>query len=246
MDTLKGYTLKSYSRAGTLRLEEIAIWKEQDKIVNVITYRENGNIYFSKSYRNDSILTSLIFYNDNQQILPYGDYKDGAGLLYYYYEDGSVYKSITYENYYKNGYATYYDTLGNAIAKVLFENNKCLGSDCEKIKFMKEIPESDFVVLATPKFGCGKKSSDLYIYLAKSVRYPDIAKESNISGVCIVEFVINETGDIEDAKVLKDIDGIFGNESLRVVNLMNKWYPATYLGLPVRMKYSLPIQFRLQ
>jgi TonB family protein len=246
LDTLKGYALKSYSRAGTLRLEEIAFWKEQTKFVNFIVYRENGKIYYSKNTKNDSILTSLLFYDESQQLLPTGDYLDGSGLLHYYYENGSVCMNISYENYYKNGYATYYDTLGNPIVKVLFENNKCIGNDCEKIGDMKDMPKNDFVEIANPKFGCGMKNSDLMIFLAKSVRYPNIAKENNISGVCIVEFVINESGDIENAYVKKDFEGMFGDESLRVVNLMNKWFPATYLGLPVRMKYSLPIQFRLQ
>ncbi len=245
-DTLKEYRIKSYDNTGILRWEETVDWREQGKFHSKNCYREDGSKYFSSIYHNDSLLISINFYDKNQQPLPSGDYMNGFGTVHYYYENGMKNKSEIYENYSKNGDATYFDIWEQAIAQVLFEDNRCIGVDCEKIKHHKDVSKNDFTKPTIANFGCGKSSNEVANFLSQNLRYPVYAQEHDISGTCYVAFIINEYGNIENPEIVHDIQGTFGEESIRVVNLMNKWYPSTYLGIPMRIKYSLPILFRLQ
>jgi protein TonB len=100
------------------------------------------------------------------------------------------------------------------------------------------------IVEDKPLFPGGQ--AELMKYLAKNIRYPDFAKENQIKGTCALEFVVEKDGSITDIKVLKDIGGGCGEEAVRVIKSMPKWEPGKQRGKPVRVKYTLPVQFRLQ
>ena len=61
-----------------------------------------------------------------------------------------------------------------------------------------------------------------------------------------VQFVIMEDGTLDQAKVVRGIDPLLDEEALRVVKLMPKWKPGTQKGEPVRVKYTVPVVFRLK
>ena len=83
-------------------------------------------------------------------------------------------------------------------------------------------------------------------FLAKSIKYPVIAQENGIQGRVICAFVVNRDGSIVDAEVLRGVDPSLDKEALRVINTMPKWSPGKQRGKPVRVKYTVPITFRLQ
>lgn len=83
-------------------------------------------------------------------------------------------------------------------------------------------------------------------YIAKSVVYPEKAKADNVQGKVFVQFVVDTDGSIAEAAVLHGVGGECDDEALRVVKSMPKWQPATFKGKPVRSKYVLPINFKLQ
>jgi periplasmic protein TonB len=95
-----------------------------------------------------------------------------------------------------------------------------------------------------PSFPGGE--AELLKFLAENIKYPALAKESNISGRCILSFIVNKKGDIEDVKVLKDIGGGCGKEAMRVVNSMPRWNVGEQNGHSVKVRYTLPVQFRLE
>lgn len=89
-------------------------------------------------------------------------------------------------------------------------------------------------------------SGDMNVYLASSLHYPDVARESNIEGVVIVEFIVNEDGAVSNAVVRRGIGGGCDQEALRVVNNMPRWKPGKQNGKAVKVFFALPIRFVLR
>lgn len=100
------------------------------------------------------------------------------------------------------------------------------------------------VVEEMPEFPGG--NAELLKYLAKSIKYPVIAQENGIQGRVICAFVVNRDGGIVDAEVLRGVDPSLDKEALRVIMAMPKWKPGKQRGKPVRVKYTVPVTFRLQ
>ena len=80
----------------------------------------------------------------------------------------------------------------------------------------------------------------------KNIRYPEGAFKNGIQGRVICSFVVEKDGSISDAKIMRSVDTSLDEEALRVVNSMPNWTPGTQDGKPVRVKYTIPITFRLQ
>ena len=83
-------------------------------------------------------------------------------------------------------------------------------------------------------------------YLAKSIKYPQQAKETGTRGKVMLTFVVERDGSITDIKVLRDIGSGCGEEAKRVVKEMPKWQPAKQRGKAVRQQFVLPVSFNLQ
>jgi len=84
---------------------------------------------------------------------------------------------------------------------------------------------------------------ELMNFLKKNLIYPEAEKNKNIQGHVIVFFVVNTLGKIEQAKVLKSLSPECDKEALRVINLMTNWIPGKQNGVPVSVRYTLPIKF---
>ena len=100
------------------------------------------------------------------------------------------------------------------------------------------------VVEEMPMFPGGP--SKLFEFLASNVNYPTEAEKAKIQGRVIASFVVEKDGSISEAKVVKSIDPSLDAEALRVINAMPNWIPGKQKGEPVRVKYVVPITFRLQ
>ena len=83
-------------------------------------------------------------------------------------------------------------------------------------------------------------------YLGSSLRYPKEAREKNLQGRVVIQFVVDETGQITNAKVLKGISKELDDEAWRVIRSMPKWKPGRQEGKPVKVYYMQPINFTLQ
>ena len=110
----------------------------------------------------------------------------------------------------------------------------------------EEEEEVVFVVVEDmPEFPGGQQA--LFKYLSDNVKYPVIAQENGIQGRVICQFVVNKDGNIVDVEVVRSGgDPSLDKEALRVVKSMPKWIPGKQRGKPVRVKYTVPVNFRLQ
>ena len=109
----------------------------------------------------------------------------------------------------------------------------------------EEAEEQIFTVVENnPEFPGG--AAALMKYLKDNINYPVIAQENGIQGRVICQFVVNRDGKIVDAVVLRGVDPSLDKEALRVVNSMPKWNPGEQRGKPVRVRFTLPVQFKLE
>ena len=109
---------------------------------------------------------------------------------------------------------------------------------------VEEVEEEVFLVVEDdPEFPGGL--SALSQYLASNIKYPQLAKENNITGKVFVSFVVEKDGSVVQVKILRDIGGGCGAEAVRVVKAMPKWKPGKQRGKPVRTQFNLPVDFSL-
>ncbi|XZF14401.1 TonB family protein [Chitinophagaceae bacterium MMS25-I14] len=89
-------------------------------------------------------------------------------------------------------------------------------------------------------------AGDIQEYLRNNIHYPEAARETGIQGRVVVQFVVNEDGDITDVQTLKGIGGGCEEEAMRVVRAMPHWKPGKNNGRAVRVIMSLPVTFTLE
>ena len=100
------------------------------------------------------------------------------------------------------------------------------------------------VVEQDPEFPGGVDA--LYKFIQSNIKYPQLAKENNITGRVFVTFVVEKDGSVSNVKAARDIGGGCGAEAVRVVKSMPKWTPGKQRGKAVRAAYTLPVNFTLQ
>mgnify|MGYP005924032243 CR=1 FL=1 len=106
-------------------------------------------------------------------------------------------------------------------------------------------PEKVFdMVEQMPTFPGGQQ--ELMSYLGKNIKYPTISQEMGSAGRVIVQFVVDKDGSISNPEVVRGVDAYLDKEAIRVISGMPKWKPGVQNGKKVRVKYTVPVVFRLQ
>ena len=100
------------------------------------------------------------------------------------------------------------------------------------------------VVEQMPSFPGGP--SALMQFLSSNIKYPVVAEENGVQGRVVCTFVVERDGSITDVRVIKSVDPSLDKEAVRVVKSMPKWIPGKQNGSAVRVKYTVPVTFRLQ
>ena len=110
----------------------------------------------------------------------------------------------------------------------------------------EEIQEAEIftIVEEMPEFPGGMNK--LGEYLAKNIKYPQMARETGIQGRVFITFVVEKDGSVTNVQVLRSLGGGCDEEAVRVVKSMPKWKPGKQRGKPVRVSYNLPVNFKLQ
>ena len=100
------------------------------------------------------------------------------------------------------------------------------------------------VVEQMPSFPGGKKA--MMEYLKENTEYPAKAVKNKIQGRVIVQFTVDEKGRLSDIKVVKSVEPSLNAEAVRVIKSMPRWNPGMQNGKAVKVRYTLPVTFRLQ
>jgi protein TonB len=103
-----------------------------------------------------------------------------------------------------------------------------------------------FIIVETmPEFPGGAQA--MMRFISENIQYPPAAQEKGIQGRVICQFVIEKDGKVTDIQVVRSSgEPSLDKEAVRVINSMPKWKPGTQGGKPVRVKYTVPVNFRLQ
>ncbi len=121
--------------------------------------------------------------------------------------------------------------------------------DVAPVVTQKQEEEADeaevfFIVEDMPEFPGGELA--LRQFIANSIKYPVIAQENGIQGRVYVTFVVDADGSVSNPRIARGVDPSLDKEALRVVSLLPKWKPGKQRGKPVRVSYTVPINFQLQ
>lgn len=116
------------------------------------------------------------------------------------------------------------------------------------VEEMPRFPGCEDLLTITERKTCSEQKLLAFIYA--NISYPAMARENGVEGTVVLRFVVNEKGFIDNAEVVRDIGAGCGDESLRVIKLMNnmeaRWIPGRQRGRPVKVYYTLPVKFVLK
>ena len=148
--------------------------------------------------------------------------------------------STNTEKSYKSTSVTETGKIGRPNTKTINKPDKTDTSIAKKI-------DDDHIFLfveVMPEFPGGE--SEMYKFIRKNINYPRMAKESGVSGLVFLTFVVERDGRITDIQILRGIGAGCDEEAIRVINRMSYWNPGTQGGKSVRVQYKMPIKFTLQ
>ncbi len=117
---------------------------------------------------------------------------------------------------------------------------------CRGLKVATETQKDDTIydmVDTRPTFVGGDAA--MYKFLSETTKYPAVAKENNIQGKVLVQFIVDEKGKAINPRIIRGIDPSLDAEAIRVINAMPKWNPGILKGKAVKTRYTIPIDFRL-
>lgn len=99
------------------------------------------------------------------------------------------------------------------------------------------------VVEVMPQFPGGQIA--MLKYLMENIKYPEQAMKEGIQGRVTVRFIVEKDGSISDVKPVLSVHPLLNKEAVRVVKSMPKWSPGKHNGKPVRVRFNLPVMFKL-
>ncbi|MDZ4668740.1 MAG: energy transducer TonB [bacterium] len=129
------------------------------------------------------------------------------------------------------------------LSVLLFNSN--LKAQTQEPKAEQPKEEKEIVTMAEqmPEFPGGNE--ELYKYLSKEIKYPKKMRETKQEAKVFAQFTVNTNGDLEDIKVINEVNQEFVDETIRVIKKMPNWIPGQQNGKPVNVKFTLPIRFKL-
>lgn len=137
------------------------------------------------------------------------------------------------------------DVQGNSENGQILQVTQRVADEPVKAEPKPEVENKVFdVVEVMPSFPGG--AAALMKYLNDNIKYPVVAQENGVQGRVVISFVVEKDGSITDVKVAKSVDPSLDREAQRVVKGMPHWIPGKQNGSAVRVKYTVPVTFRLQ
>lgn len=118
--------------------------------------------------------------------------------------------------------------------------------DIPDVEPVEEVDEEQIfmVVEEMPIYPGGEQA--MFKYIGQNTVYPQLARESGVTGIVHIYFVVNKDGSVGDVKVLRGIGAGCDEEAVRVVKSMPKWKPGKQRGKSVKVQYTIPIRFFLR
>jgi len=236
-------------------------WPENKVIIQRITYnsdtmnKQNG--LFEERWDDGTLVRTGNFVNNMREgkwLLnrnESGVYRDNRkeGVWTKINSDSTLLERLNFVAHQLHGEQIYYDTLGQKRYVEFYENGTLISTtaDSSQIEIM-EFPvfpgcEDSGLTGGELQTCAGNK---LLRYVYSKIRYPERAIANNIEGLALVQFYVDVNGQVTDVRVLNGVSKEIKQEVLRIIHGMPTWYPGTINSKPAKIKYTLPIKFKLQ
>lgn len=155
---------------------------------------------------------------------------------------------VTYKFFSDGPYKVRYERSFKGMYKKTIPTNQSTEMTENKSQFNEAVGDENEIIYeevdTPPSFQNGEQG--LKTFLANNIKYPVVAAENGMEGCVDVEFVVWNDGSIRNVKVAKSVDPALDKEAVRLVKAMPKWLPGKKDGKYVNVKYTTPINFRLQ
>lgn len=171
-------------------------------------------------------------YRDSELRILQGYFADYAGK--------ALFAEGNYLNGKKEGAWNYYHN-GKRTAAVVYEQDRIISENYYKANGEAETDRSKIEQL--PSFVGGPNAMGQY--LVRTLKYPPAARERNVTGVVLLEFTVHADGQVADVDVINRVSNELDSEAVRVVRQMPRWNPGVQFGRPVKVRYRMPVTFRL-
>lgn len=217
-------------------------------IGKIQTFYENGKLKEEGRFTTSTSLLSLPrFDSPNYIAIQIADSlghtfldSTGSGKVSIKYANGNSIEG-EYLNGLKNGHRKEFYAKDKELDIQEFENGKFLRGH-----FIDSLGKrTDYKGSTLPIFEGGIK--EFHVFISRNLRYPPNMKKQKIEGRVTVNFMVEKDGAINNIRVLRGIPGgdELEQEAVRVIRMSPKWTPGTQRGKPVRVSYSVPINFAL-
>ena len=226
-------------------------WSDHGVLTEEGSYKNGERVGIWKSYSRET-----------EKLVQEGMYKEGVrtGLFKHYYKEGTLLKEVNWEEGERQGAFIYYNRDGTVFNKGVYKDDEILSQEKEGNIYPEGIYDAGniyTIVDQMPRFpGCEEEDGDngikkscadtkLLKFIYKNIQYPDVARFMQVEGMVVVTFVVDEKGNIIEVETLRGICESLEKECLRIMDMMPIWMPGQHNGEPVRVRYNLPIRFKL-
>lgn len=184
-------------------------------------------------------------------VMRYSNYAEHIlnGRCSYWYENGSVFEEAIYKNDKKQGVESVFYPNGQLKRKVLWDNDSIVSGS-----FFQEdgTPKTEVFLHEAfldeweqpPAFPGG--SDSLLYYLMQNIYYPEKSRENNEQGVVLASFVVDRNGAITKVQIEESVSPLIDEVALKVLRKMPRWEPGRINGIPVRVRLTVPLRFKLE
>lgn len=184
-------------------------------------------------------------------VIKYTNYPEHIlhGRCSYWYENGRLCQEANYRYDKKQGPETAFYRNGQIKRKIIWDNDTIVsgsffledGSPKTEV-FLEDLNPEEWQQL--PAYLGGADS--LFYFLARTIKYPEVAMKNYIQGVVVASFVVERSGKISDVRIEESVSPEIDKETIRVIQKMPRWQPGRINGIPIRMRFKLPVRFRLE
>lgn len=219
------------------------IFKDDNKEGKWIYYynKPDKKISLIENYKKGLLDGEAIKYDSIGNELLHSNYKDNlksGAWKYYYYGSNKVWLSYYFTKDSLDKELISFYPSGKLKRKEVYDNGKILSSKC----YAENGDEIEYYPILTG----AQFEGDVMTYVGNTLVYPKDAKQQKIEGKVLVSFAVNESGIVEEPKVIKSVFKSLDAEALRIVEQMPPWQPARIDGQPYKSVQELPVVFWIQ
>lgn len=239
----KHWEVKDYYMSGTVQMTgSFTSRRLKKRTGECLWYYESGQLKTQKQY-SDGLIQDTVYkwYESGELRLKksYNDLGKKEGLEEFWYKSGNINYSGINKNGEKDGVWKWYFENGVVSSKEIYENGKMIS--IEQWKEDGEKQTGELKAWKMPEFKYGNDSISSYIY--KHFEVPSYELIGGAKGKAIARFTVDKTGMVTDVKIIQSVHPLIDKELIRVIKSMPKWKPGKSHNRPVKVLYSVPLNF---